>query len=325
MPHSERGAASGVRPPAASIPLVDAGDVGRATLFLLLAPCAWWLPSRHWPPVCRRLASAWAKVRALNNPQWRTIVPRALGKREISVPPLAVRERTLANNIEFMLQLLRMSPPNNGRWHPDVELVGREHIEEGLQQGRSTILWVHRFRPFVHFVALRNADLDVCRPSGRYHGEFYRSRLGRDWLNPLQTAVEDRYCQRVLVRDHSFGHLRTLQQHLKHLAIVSMYADSLEGSRNIDVPFLEGWLSLSTQPVSLAVQNNSRVLPVFPVCDAPGRFRVIVEPSLDIVGYDRAAVDAAIVRHARRLESYVLRYPDQWHGWCRVRTENSST
>jgi len=302
-----------------TVSLVDAGDVARAALFALLAPCAWLVPPRDWPLVCGVLANGWARMRTLEDPQWRAIVSRALGEREIDVSPAAIRERALANNLEFMLQLLRMWGPRRGRWHPDVELVGREYIDAGLRQGRGVILWVHRFRPFVHFVAFSHAGLAVCRPSGRHHGEFYRSRIGRYWLNPLQTGLEDRYCARVVVGDRTFGHLRELQQRLWRKAIVSMYADHLEGSRNIDVPFLEGWLSLSTQAVSLAVQSNSQILPVFPVSDAAGRFRVIVEPSLNIAGNDRASVDAAVMRHARRLEWYVLRYPDQWHGWDRVR------
>ena len=324
MPLSERVPAGGVRPQTEStVSLVDAGDVAHAALFALLAPCAWLMPPRCWPQVCGVLANGWARIRTLEDPQWRAIVSGALGGREIDVSPAAVRERTLANKIEFMLQLLRMWRPRRGRWHPDVELVGREYIDAGLQQERGTILWVHRFRPLVHFVALSQAGLAVCRPSGKYHGEFYRSRLGRYWLNPIQTRLEDRYCARVVVGDRAFGHLRELQQRLRRKAIVSIYAGHVEGARNIDMPFLDGRLSLSTQAASLAVQSNSQILPVFPVSDSAGRFRVIVEPSLDIAGNDRSSIDAAVMRHARRLEWYVLRYPDQWHGWDRVRTEAS--
>jgi len=322
---SERVPARSARPQTEStVSLVDAGDVARAALFALLAPCAWLVPPRRWPLVCGVLANGWARIRTLGDPQWRAIVSRALGDRDIGISPAAVRERALANNVEFMLQLLRMCRPRRGRWHPDVELVGREHIDAGLRQGRGTILWVHRFRPFVHFVALSHAGLEVCRPSGKYHGEFYRSHIGRYWLNPLQTGLEDRYCARVMVDDRTFGHLRELQQRLRRKAIVSMYADHLEGTRNIDVPFLEDRLSMSTQAVSLAVQSDSQILPVFPVSDAAGKFRVIVEPPLDIARNDRASVDAAVTRHARRLEWYVLRYPDQWHGWDRVRARSAS-
>ena len=323
MPRSERPAAGAVSSrPESAVPLVNASDVARVALFLLLVPWAWSLSSRHWPALSRLLAGGWAKIRAFKDPRLRTLVSRAVGRRELAVPAPAVWRRTLANNIEFMLQLLKMSLPSLSRWQPDVDLVGREHIEECLRQGHGIILWVHRFRPFVHFVALRKAGFDVCRASGRYHGEFFRSRLGRYWLNPVQNAIEDRYCQRVIVRDHSFGHLRDLQQRLKRRDIVSMYADHLEGTRNIEVPFLAGRLSLSTQPISLAVQNDCRILPVFPVAEAPGRFLAIVEPGLDIMSESRAAVEEAIARHARRLEWYVLRYPDQWHGWWRVRTES---
>jgi lauroyl/myristoyl acyltransferase len=319
---SKRVSASGVRfQTESTVSLVDAGDVARAALFALLAPCAWSVPPRSWPLVCGVLANGWARIRVLENPHWRAIVSRALGDRDIGLSPTVVRERTLANNLEFMLQLLRMWRPRRGRWYPEVELVGREHIDAGLRQGRGVILWVHRLRPFVHFVALAKAGLEVCRPSGKYHGEFYRSHIGRYWLNPLQTRLEDRYCARVVVGDRAFGHLREVQRRLRGGAIVSMYADYLEGTRNIDVPFLEGRLSMSTQAVSLAVQSDSHILPVFPISDAAGKFRVIVEPSLDIAGNDRASVDAAVTRHARRLEWYVLRYPDQWQGWDRVNTE----
>ena len=150
MPLSERVPAGGARPQTAStVSLVDAGDVARAALFALLAPCAWLVPPRCWPRACGVLANGWARIRTLEDPQWRALVSRALGDRDIGISPAAVRQRALANNIEFMLQLLRMWRPRRGRWHPNVELVGREHIDAAQYCGftafvRSSTSWLFR-------------------------------------------------------------------------------------------------------------------------------------------------------------------------------------
>jgi lauroyl/myristoyl acyltransferase len=116
-------------------------------------------------------------------------------------------------------------------------------------------------------------------------------------------------------------HLRDVQQRLNGNGVVSMYADHLHGTRNLEVPFLDGRLSLSTQPVSLAISEGAALLPTFPVSDRPGEFRVIVQPAVvpDRAADHRAAVESVLIQQARRRESYVLQYPDQWQSWWRVR------
>ncbi|MFQ6021409.1 MAG: hypothetical protein ACE5NW_01700 [Acidiferrobacterales bacterium] len=105
----------------------------------ILAICAWGLPERHWSGVCRRLTKAelWK-----NKKRTETAVHRirtACDGRAIPLSPEDVElERAAAHYLD-RLQIFADYRPRG--WSPEIELHGREHLDEALAQGRGAILW----------------------------------------------------------------------------------------------------------------------------------------------------------------------------------------
>lgn len=217
----------------------------------------------------------------------------------------------LAGELEALVLMMRLL--RRPGWQPDVSLEGRDHLDAALESGRGAVLWVHRFQPFVHFVALNGAGLRVTRPSSEDHGHFARSRFGARFLNDFQLRAEERYCGRIIVAPGDLAPLRMLARRLAANEIVSMYADR-RGPRSVDLPVLGGVVTFGTAPAALANHAQAALLPVYPLAEGRGGFRVVVEPPLP-VGGGRAAVEEALRAHAPTLERYVKAYPDQWRGW----------
>jgi KDO2-lipid IV(A) lauroyltransferase len=304
--------------PPTALPLIGTSDAAHALALALLLPVAWLVPARRWGPVCRRLGQALVALGARRSAPWRHRLPETVRDPTVLRALPALPGQLLAQKIEALLQVLRAYRPAG--WRPAIALDGREHVDRALARGRGAVLWVHRFRPLVHFVAFHRAGLPVSRPSDELHGYFWRSRFGRRWLNPIQNAVERRYCERIVVEPRSMRHLRALRARLLDNRLVSLYWDELAGTRNVTVPFLGGRLRVATRAVTLAAETGAALLPVFPLAVGPDTYRVIVEPPVDLDGprgrRDLAAVAAA--RQAARLEWYVRRWPDQWLDWWRV-------
>ena len=308
----------GLNPHGRSVPFVRMQDVVRGVALLGITPVAWVVPPRYWRGLCRVLVAPLASLRERRGDAWSVKVTRTFGARALPVPPTAVRGRVTAQFLEVLFQVLRSY--RVGGWNPVVRVEGRERLTEALSRGHGCVLWVHRFRPLVHFVALHQAGFSVWRPSDEGHGYFYSSWIGRKWLNPVQLRIERRFSNRIVTDEAGFGHLRRLRERLDANAVVSLYCDSIAAGRNVEVPFLDAQISFSTQAPSLALDSGAALLPVVPLCEAPNVFRVVVgEPIvLDASAGRRRAIESAVRQLAAGLEPYVERYPDQWHDWRRV-------
>ena len=68
-------------------------------------------------------------------------------------------------------------------------------------------------------------------------------------------------------------------------------------------------------PVLLAMAARAPILPAFSVMEAPGHYRGIIEPPLDLdYGPDRKrALEHNLRQVAAVFEEYIRRYPDQWY------------
>jgi lauroyl/myristoyl acyltransferase len=304
--------------PPAALPLIGTSDAAHALALAVLLPVAWLVPARRWGLVCRVLGGALDRLGARRNAPWRHALPQVVRDPALAGTLPALPGQLLAQKIEALLQVLCSYRP--GGWRPAIALEGRRHVDEALARGHGAVLWVHRFRPLVHFVAFHRAGFRVSRPSDELHGYFWRSRFGRRWLNPIQNAVERRYCERIVADPRGMGHLRTLRARLGANRLVSLYWDELAGTRNVTVPFLGGRIRVATRAVTLAVESRAALLPVFPLAVGPNAYRVVVEPALDLDGgvSRRDLAETVIAAQAARLQWYVRRWPEQWLDWWRV-------
>lgn len=274
-----------------------------------LLPLARAVPPRHWQGICRALTWPAGYSRQRRRP-WPPAVIQSAG-----LSGRTLHARLLAVQLEALLQILRAAWPGGG--NPDVTLEGRSHLDQALSRGRGAVLWIHRFRPFVHLVALGQEGFRICQASASDHGYLSHSRFGTRYLSRVQHRVEDRYRERILVVPGQLTHLKVLAKRLAENRLVAFYTNALEQMRAVPLSLLGGRIELPTAAATLARQARAPLLPIFPVGEDPGRFRVFIEAPLGLDEREgsRQAVEWALARHADVLTDYVSRYSDQWRGW----------
>ena len=281
---------------------------------------AWTLPEPLWRGVAR--ASSPLAARAIRTKLQPTIerIEGLLGARQMACSPMAVVQESIAGHVEEYLQVLREYRPRG--WRPDIRLEGRSHIDDALARGRGVVLWVgfFSFAGLVAKKALCREGIRTSHLSHPGHG-FSRSRFGMLYLNRLRMRIEDRYLnERVMLSlDGATGALRQLHRRLRRNEVVSVTVRE-RAERPSMVPFLDGTIRLATGAADLAYATGAALLPVFPVREAQGHFRVVVEPPLEVRQHlaRRESSDLALRDYAARLTPFVLDYPGQWRGWLHV-------
>ncbi len=242
---------------------------------------------------------------------------RLLGDRPLGRPPAAVIQDSIAGHVEEYLQVLREYRPFG--WHPAMRLEGRAHVDAALERGHGAVLWVgyFTFTGLISKKAMHWDGLLVSHLSHPTHG-FSRSRLGIRYINRIRARIEERYLgERVMLSlDGAAAAMRTLHRRLRDNQVVSITARE-RAMRPSVTPFLDGTIRLATGAADLAHATGAALLPVFPVREPEGLYRVVIGPPLEVRPElaRREASDLALRDYAARLAPYVLAYPGQWRGW----------
>ena len=284
-------------------------DVRDVVRLAALASIACLLPPRFW----RKAAFAICYIGRSRHysPAHQKILERKYSKSEIA--DISARHRAYLK--ELKLQILGLNGPWRS-WHPDVHLNGAVHLREALERGHGAILWVTAtaFSTLVAKMALHDAGYHACQLSRPVHG-FSSSKFGVRFLNPLWTRVEDRFiAERVLIfGEYAAEALKTLRARLSANKIVIITVGA-EAHKFSQVPFFDTKLGLPTGPIRLARTTGAAILPVFSIAKDNGGYEVSIQEPLQPAGAesDDESVAAA---YAKRLEPFVLEYPDQWNGW----------
>lgn len=271
---------------------------------------AWFLPERTWKSVTRGLARVHVRITGERGRHLEGIVPPKLN--------ISTRELEIGfhqHNHWALIENLREYAPWG--WRPNIDIIGQEHIERGLEKGKGVILW---FSPFVHAdivfkKAIHRAGFRLSHLSSFTHG-FSDTRFGVAVLNPIKTRIEARYLKErcVMALTGAGPAIRRLIEHLKANEVVSIAALHT-GRRYAERPFLGGTLRLAKGGPNIALTTGATLLPVFVVPSEPG-YVVRVEPALvpDHESLEEAE-EEIIDAYVPLLERYVSRYPTLWRGW----------
>ena len=220
----------------------------------------------------------------------------------------------IAHNYLARVQGFREYRPDG--WHPKIQVEGAEHIEAALARGHGVVLWVSPFAysDLVTKKGLHEAGYRVSHLSRPEHN-ISDSAFGVAVLNPIWTRIENRYlAERVIIRNNDAASaLETLRTRLKQNRIVSITVGD-QANRLAYLNLFKGKQPVATGPLHLTRTMNSVLLPVFTVIQESGTFAVVIESPLMIGSTDREeAYESIAQRYARRLERYLLQYPDQWN------------
>lgn len=277
---------------------------------------AWCLPERWWGIATGRVADLLPATRRTGTPSEQRGIETLFEGHPVALSPDRILAGYTANVRRDQLHFMR-SHTRRG-WHPRVDLVGGEHLDAALGRGRGAILWVAPFvfSYLVTKMALREAGYELGQLSRIAHG-YSASRFGIRVLNPIRTRIENRYlAERVVIGSDGMvaGPLARLTERLQANGIVAITVGAA-GSRPYRCACLNARLEIARGAPNLMVRTGAVLLPVFTVRSAEGHFVTTIEHPLEApqgTGRDQVP-ERVIERLVKRLEPYLLRWPDQFN------------
>ena len=219
---------------------------------------------------------------------------------------------------EFWRGVFSLSPARRA-----VELRGLEHVRKALERGKGIILWESNSfgKRLLAKHILHDNGVSVSQVHGQDHLEGFRN--SKSWIatRVIRPFFENR--ERPLVKEiiylanSEFPFSRTFLERLKQNAIICIAGDGKQGHKLIPAPFLGRNEFFSTGMVSLARLSGATLLPLFCMQETGEKTSLIIEGPIHIdPNIDRErCLEKSISQYASLLESYILRYPEQYVNW----------
>lgn len=302
--------------------LVDKEDTMLVAHLALCFPLAWVLPERWWPPIANAIASALAPFRRKDHRKTRDAIRSVFGARTPPVPPEMLPRRLHAMALIESMQHLRSYRP--GGWAPQTDVIGSEHIDKALKEGKGAILWITDFifSTLVTKIALNRAGYRLMHLSRPEH-PMSKTKFGRRFLNPIVTRLERRYLdQRILIDDSQLtAGMRTLWRRLKSNGVISITVGN-ESRQTVQIPILDGHINLAKGAPKLAVASGAPLLPVSTLRRDDGGFVTTIGAPLEFSrdGLPDEVSERAMRRYVERLEPLLIEAPHLWYDWSELIT-----
>jgi len=260
--------------------------------------------ARHLPA-----ALAYALARAVARAFWHASAARreaVLANLARVVPTLPPREREalarrlFANFAEALVDSWRAERAGAGQ-APTVEIEGDEGLRAAVRSGDGVLLWSAH---------LGNWELAA--------GELARRGYA---VSAIARPHEDEGLERWFARRRAAAGVRVVarcpgaieaRRVLRRHGLLALLGDRRFEGQGRAVPFFGRPARLPAAPLALARRTGARVVPGFVVREGRGRYRVHLEPALEVSG------EGALRELARALERHVGAHPDQWYVFERV-------
>jgi KDO2-lipid IV(A) lauroyltransferase len=185
-----------------------------------------------------------------------------------------------------------------------VETQGVENGEKALAKGRGALVFSAHFSNW----ELEAAALSLVLTPAVV---IYRA-LDNPVLESLVLKVRSSSGNRPLRKENVM--LRMLRT-LKKNGIVGILIDqNVDWHEGVFVDFFGRSAATTTGLALLALHSGAPVLPAYLVRIAEGRYRLVIEPELEVVDTGNRDADVLVntQRFTKVIENVVRKYPDQW-------------
>jgi lauroyl/myristoyl acyltransferase len=184
---------------------------------------------------------------------------------------------------------------------------GRRHLDEALAQGCGVILLTaHLGNWEIGGMGLRALGYPVTVVTLKHNSAF---------TNHLINTMRSRHGIRVIELGISAYDGIEMIRALQRQEVIAVLGDRVFADRAGTTTLFGRKVLLPLGPVLLSMATGAPIVPAFSVMDAPGCYRGIIEPALEIHrGPDRkAALQHNLRQVARVFEQVIRRFPDQWY------------
>ena len=201
------------------------------------------------------------------------------------------------------------------------EMEGREHLDGAVAEGRGVIILLfHYGLARMAFPALDAHGYEVLQHVSR--GATYSGKTF-DWM--AQAAMEqlarvDRDSGLKILYHRPVQTFVTLLRTLRKGGIVGVNADGMMGDEFVEVPFMNGTISLPAGSAQLAARSGAAVVPLFVDADGLYGHRLVFHPAYHVANDSREVIQDATSHFAALLERYVRSKPWSWWTWRRLHT-----
>jgi len=216
--------------------------------------------------------------------------------------------RVFQNYAVYMVDFFRLLDMNLVESRDRTQLYeGRRHLDEALAQGRGVILLTaHLGNWEIGGLGLRALGYPVTVVTLRHNSAF---------TNHLVNTMRGRHSIRVIeLGDSAYDGIEIIRA-LQHQEVVAVLGDRVFADRAGSTTLFGRTVPLPLGPILMAMATGAPIVPAFSVMEAPGCYRGIIEPALDILrGPDReAALQHNLRQVAGIFERVIRRFPDQWY------------
>lgn len=269
--------------------------------------------------IAARLTGLFLRLRRNNPARTEAVIRRGLGARADAFDMSDVTRQFYAGKMEYAFGRARGLHPR--AWEPEIEVEGREFVDEALAAGKGAILWrIDMTDTTVLQRAAWQSGWPLVQLSSLIHG-VTNSRVGTRISAPLYARAENPYLvERIRIpADWSFGYMPNLLRALKANQVVAILGEVI-ARQNVRVPILEGTRPVPTGAAAIAHRSGATLIPAVSFREGPMRYRVQLGPPIEV---DRSlprreATRLAVMEFGRRMEAAIGDHPADWGGWWRL-------